>query len=121
MATRANEEMVKGIIKTELTEEEITPFLRTANVMVTDILSDEGYGAAILKEIECWLAAHFVAVRDPQVKSEAIGDVSASYHGQSGLGLNFTPYGQQVMLLDHHGKLAEIQSAKRTAELKVII
>jgi hypothetical protein len=121
MATRASEEEVKQIIQTALTEEEISPFLLAANTLVTAVLSDEGYGTVLLKEIERWLAAHLVAIRDPQVKSETIGAVQASYHGQSGLGLNFTPYGQQVMLLDHHGKLAEIQLSKGTAEIKVMM
>lgn len=117
---RATEAEVKEIIDTTLTDEQITPFLNSANVLIADVLSDEGYGAATLKEIERWLAAHFVAIRDPRVAKEKIGDVDAAYHGKSGLGLNHTPYGQQVMILDHHGKLAEISAAKGPAELKVI-
>jgi len=120
MSIRASEGEVKAVIQTELTEEEVVPFLTTANVMVTDILNDEGYGDALLKQIEIYLAAHFVAIRDPQVKSETIGEVATSYHGQSGMGLNFTPYGQQVLLLDHHGVFARIQETKRQAEIKAL-
>lgn len=117
---RVTEAEVKQIIKTELTLEEVTPFLAAASHLVTEILTDEGYGNDILKDIEMWLAAHFVAIRDPQISKERIGDVDATYHGKSGLGLNHTPYGQQVMLLDHHGKLAEIQDSKGPAEVKAI-
>lgn len=118
--SRATEAEVKEIIDTTLTDEQVKPFLTAANLLVTDVLSKEGYGDAILKEIERWLAAHFVAIRDPQMAKEKIGDVNATYHGKSGLGLNHTPYGQQVMILDHHGKLAEISSSKGPAEVKVI-
>lgn len=117
---RATEAEVKEVLDTTLTDDQITPFLTAANVLVTDVLNGEGYGDATLKEIERWLAAHFVAIRDPQVAKEKIGDVDATYHGKSGLGLNHTPYGQQVMILEHHGKLAEISSSKGRAELKVI-
>lgn len=118
---RVTEAEVKKIISTTLTDEEVTPFLSSANVLITDVLTDEGYGDATLKEIEKWLAAHFVAIRDPQVAKEKIGDVDAAYQGKTGLGLNHTSYGQQVMILDHHGKLAEIAQSKGPAEVKTII
>jgi len=117
---RVTEAEVKKIISTTLTDEEVTPLLDSANVLITAVLADEGYGDAILKEIEKWLAAHFVAIRDPQISKEKIGDVDAVYQGKTGLGLNHTSYGQQVMLLEHHGKLAEIAQSKGPAEVKVI-
>jgi len=118
---KVTEAEVKKIIDTELTDEEITPFLVTADVLVTDVLADEGYGDLLLKEIKCWLTAHFVAIRDPQISKEKIGDVDAAYQGKTGLGLNHTSYGQQVMILDYHGKLAEITQSKGPAEVKTII
>ena len=118
---RVTEAEVKKILSTTLTNEEITPFLMAANVLVTDILTDESYAEAMLKEIERWLAAHFVAIRDPQISKEKIGDVDATYQGKTSLGLNHTSYGQQVMILDHHGKLAEIAQSKGPAEVKTII
>lgn len=117
---RVTEGEVKQIINTELTEEEITPFLRSANLLVTKLLSEEGYGSDLLEDIEKWLAAHFVAIRDPQVSKEKIGDVDATYQGKTGLGLNHTSYGQQVMILDIHGKLAQISESKGPAEVKAI-
>lgn len=120
MTARASEAMVKEIIDTDLTAEQITPFLRTANTMVTDLLSSEGYSSSTLKNIECWLAAHFVAMRDPQVTKEKIGDVNAEYEGKTAMGLNSTRYGQQAMVLEHHGVLAQVASGKRPAEVKAI-
>jgi len=120
MANRATEAEVKEIIDTALTAEEITPFLNSANVVVTDVLTNEGYGTSLLKQIEMWLAAHFVAIRDPRIAKEKLGDADATYQGKTGLGLNYTSYGQQVMLMEHHGKLAEISSGKGSAEVMVI-
>lgn len=120
MAARATEPMVKEIIDTDLTNEEITPFLAAANTMVTDLLLSESYGVTTLKEIERWLAAHFVAVRDPQITQEKTADAQATYEGKTGMGLNSTRYGQQAMLLDHHGILARVASGKRPAEVKTI-
>lgn len=121
MSNRATEAEVKEVIDTTLTDEAITPFLTVSNLLVTDILTDEGYPDALMKEIERWLAAHLVAIRDPRVSEEKIGDVAAKYQGKSGLGLNHTSYGQQVMVLDHHGKLAEIAQGKGPAEVKTIL
>lgn len=122
MANRATETEVKEIINTDLTEDQITPFLKSANILVTEVLSDEGYSDNLLKEIERWLAAHFVAIRDPQIAREKIGDVDVIYHGKSDLGLNHTPYGQQAMIMDYNGKLQVLQDGKQPidAEVKAI-
>ena len=118
---RATETEVKQIIQTSLTLEEVTPFLRTANVVVTDTLSSEGYGTDTMKQIELWLAAHFLAIRDPRRARRKIGGGDDTYQGKTGFGLNHTSYGQQVMLLDHHGVLAAIASSKRPAKVEVIL
>jgi len=120
MAKRVTEAAVKEIIGTDLTAEQIAPFLKSANVLIAATLSDEDYGTDLLREIELWLSAHFVAIQDPQVAKEKLGGAEVTYDGKTDLGLNGTRYGQQVMLLDHHGKLAEISRAKGPAELKVL-
>lgn len=120
MAFRATETEVKEIIDTNLMEEQVSPFLKVANQMVTDLVSDVGYASGTLREIERWLAAHFVAVRDPRVAKEKIGDAQADYHGKSDMALNFTPYGQQVMVLEYKGKIAAAMKAMRPAEIKAI-
>lgn len=119
MARTTNDE-VKKIIDTDLTAEEVNPFLNAADVLVADLLSDEGYGNDLLQQIVKWLAAHFVAIRDPRVAKEKFGDADATYQGKTGMGLQHTSYGQQVMILDHHGVFAEVSSAKVSASLKVI-
>lgn len=117
---RVTESDVKAIVPTTLSEEQVTPYLCTAHTLIDSILGSAGYSESELGMIETWLAAHFVAVRDPAVKSETIGDASATYHGQSGMGLEFTPYGQQVLMLEYKGTFAELSNTKIAAELKVL-
>lgn len=120
MAERITETEVKQVIDTTLTDEEISPFIAAAVALVDDALLSENYGGALLKEITRYLAAHFVAIRDPRVTQEKLGDAQAKYEGTTGMGLNHTAYGQQAMILDTHGVLAAISSSKRPAEVKAL-
>lgn len=117
---RASESDVKALIDTELTHDEVTPFLRTANTFLNEVLAGEGYGEPLLTEIETWLAAHYVAVRDPRVKSETEGDAKTDYHGGSALGLDHTPYGQQVKRLEYKGILSTLDKGLGDAEVKAV-
>ena len=74
MAYRNTISDVRGIIDTDLDDREITPFLSTANALVDEVVIGEGYSDAILKQIEGWLAAHFIAIRDPRVSREKVDD-----------------------------------------------
>lgn len=121
MATRITEAEVKEIIDTTLTDEQIRPFIATANAMVDDLCGDLGYGDATIHNIELWLAAHFVAIRDPRVTQEKIGDAGAAYQGKTAMGLEATTYGQQVMVLDYKGAIAAAARAKKPAEIKAIL
>jgi hypothetical protein len=113
---RVTDEEVKEIISTSL---DTTAFITAANLIVSEFLDSSGLTDAHLKEIERWLAAHLVAIRDPKVLSEAIGDAQATYEvGILGRGLNFTSYGQQVLILDTTGKLASV--GKREAKIETI-
>ena len=117
---RATEEEVTRIIDTAYTDEQVTPFLTPAGLLVDAVLSGEGYSEELLTQIECWLAAHFVAVADPRVAQEGIGDLSVTYDGKTAMGLNQTRYGQQVLILDWHGRFRGIETTTRSAELRVL-
>ena len=111
MAFRVTVNEVKVIFETNLNADNIEAFIRSANVIVNDNLVGEGVAAATLKEIERWLAAHLAAQMDPVAGSEKIGDAQVKYllaisTSKDGLGINNTPYGQQVRLLDPTGILA---------------
>lgn len=120
MTNRVTGAEVLEICDTTKTATQIEPFITGANIVVTDVLADASYSAAKLKEIERWYAAHLVSCDDPQIKSENFG-AAATYQGQTAMGLNFTTYGQQVMILDTKGYFAELQSAKRPAKVEAII
>lgn len=108
---------VKEILDTVLTEDEVIPFITAANLVVTDMLSSSSLSTAMLKEIEKWLAAHFVAIRDPRISRENTEEVSATYHGKSDMGLDHTPYGQQVRLLDTTGAMTNLGKRKASVEV----
>lgn len=107
---------VKEILNTEV---DTTPFITTANLIVTEELGTSTLSDARLKQIELYLAAHFATLRDPQVKSEKVGDASVTYAVDSkGKGLETTAYGQTALALDTTGTLMNIDKPK--AELKCI-
>ena len=52
--------------------------------------------------------------------SEAAGPVNARYQGTTGLGLNVTTYGQQVMRLDTKGGLSTLDKAATEGKRRTI-
>ena len=120
MALRVTTNEVKAIIETSLVD--LDPFITSANTFINAILADEisagNISSALLSELEKWLAAHFVAIRDPQVKSEKLGDAQATYRGKEGMGLRATTYGQQALALDSTGLLAQV--GMKRAEVKTL-
>jgi len=104
---RVTEEEVEDILTFDSTVEDLTPFIAAAEQLVTAMCVPTGkYSDDNLKEIERWLAAHFLAIRSPRYLSESLGPQSHSIALQVGLNLGLTPYGQQAMLLDFLGGLA---------------
>lgn len=107
MAIRTTEEAVQGIIEAE-TSISLTPFIASANMLVTKCCAGEDYTTDELEMIERWLSAHFYAIRDPRLSSRTMGAASESFHGSVGMNLEATIYGQQAMLLDYYGGLAAL-------------
>ncbi len=101
---------------------DLTPYITAANLMVTDLLGSSSLSDGTLMEIERWMAAHFVAIRDPRRQQERAGSVSESYQYKLGLRLEVTTYGQQAILLDTTGTLADVNQngAKRSAMVKAL-
>jgi hypothetical protein len=121
MANRTNTTDVKQILDTNLDGSVIKAFIDTANTIVGDTLgSDTTLSATQLKEIEKWLAAHLIAAtRQRQGSAEKVGDASITYQGKTGMGLNSTMYGQQVLMLDSTGKMAQ-KLGKKSATITAI-
>jgi len=95
---------VKKIIDTDLTD--LDAFILPAGQLADQVAAaDSSLAAAILEEIECWLAAHFTSMRDQQAVKSTVGPTSFTYSGKTGMGLEFTRYGQMALLLDTTGTL----------------
>lgn len=118
MTARTTTAAVGLIIGTTLTSAQIQAFIDTATLVVDANLLDKGLSTDLLTQIETWLAAHLLSMRDQRTSGRKIGDVSFTYQGQTGLGLDATLYGQQVKLLDTSGTLASL--GKRRASITVI-
>lgn len=119
MATiRATDADIIAIVDT--TETSFTAFIRAASIIVDINLATPGIltDTEQLTEIEVWLAAHFFTTKERQARKEETGESLAEYYGKAAMGLDFTPYGQQVKVLDTSGTLANL--GKRKASIKVI-
>lgn len=121
MANRTTENAVNAILDTSLELEDLTPFIETANIIVSARCSDSEYSDEELTEIERWLAAHLVCVKDPQIAKEKVGEGDWTYDGKTGMGLDSTRYGQQVRMIDYKGTLAEIDKPQGDGEIKAIL
>ena len=113
MANRVTANDVKEILETGLADSVVDVFIISANLLTDKIAIADHEGAlssSHLKEIERWLAAHFVAIRDVRVGREQAGPVSQHFQYKVDLNLNQTQYGQQAILLDVTGYLANLQA-----------
>lgn len=112
---------VKEVIDTSLTDAQVNAFINTANRFIAEAeLSGHGVASATLTEIEKYLAAHFLSLRDQRVASEAFpSGFRLSYQGKTGMGLDGTQYGQMAKALDSSGRLATFTSGLKQARWKV--
>jgi len=109
--TRVDIYDLRMLMDTEVPDESIQIFIRSANTLVNTRLSGKGLDEELLKEIEMWLSAHFVAAaRDRITTSETIGPASETYANVFSEGLKSTPYGQTAINLDPTGELSKLGS-----------
>lgn len=122
MAWRTNEDDVRGIVNND-PNIAILPFIKAADVLVDYVSSQDSnslLNANALEQIELWLAAHFYAIRDPQPAEGMVGGrdgASAVFQGKTDMRLESTQWGQQAMLLDLTGTLAQLQRTKRRVSM----
>lgn len=103
---RTTSALVGGIIELDVNIS-VTPFIETANELVTECCGSVAtYTAARLELIERWLTAHFYTVRDMRAESEKAGPTSEKKQSKVDLGLDTSHYGQTAMRLDTNGGLA---------------
>ena len=119
MALRVTPDEVKEIIDTDLTDPRITAFITGANAVVEDRLVGKGLSTSLLKEIERWLAAHYIAANiERQAIQEKAGPASQSFANIFGKHLLSTTYGQTAAELDSTGTLAS--AGKKAIVFKAI-
>jgi len=111
MAIRTTAAAVALIIKVNATATpDLGPFIEAANSIVTAVCTSTALTEAQLELIERWLSAHMYAIRAPRRAMERAGDVAQSFQYKVDLGLKVTTYGQQAMLLDTSGALANLDA-----------
>ena len=92
------------------------PFIVAASLLVDRHLGNAGLDAALLTEIERYLAAHFVCLRDPRlVEGRAEGLAVRFQRGTAGAGLEATDYGRAVKYMDPTGILVGAMTGQRAS------
>ena len=111
---RVTDAEVKAIIDTE---RDVAPFIETASLIVDEDVSGNGPSVARLRQIELYLAAHFVAITEERggLISSATGAGKETYANNFKEGLRSTRYGQQAMSLDTSGSLALAASPQKAS------
>ena len=102
---------IKAILDTSLEDVPINAFIASANALVTNKIAVATVTQTDdqLKEIERWLAAHFIAsTREQQLQKAKAGSAVSEFQGITGKGLAATFYGQNALLLDISGTLSEL-------------
>lgn len=126
MTTRVDEIELRRVLKAQDTDD-LSVFLRSANVLVTDLLGTSSLSGDVLALIELYMAAHLYTVTEERgaLAAETVGDAVERYHNVYKAGFSSTRFGQQAMVLDSTGTLAR-ESAKadkaavKSAEFRIV-
>lgn len=91
----------------------LIPYIDAATLVVDRVASCAARRSRTLStdellKIETWLAAHFYAMSDQTYSSKSTSGASGSFHGQTGMNLDATKYGQTAKTLDYSGCLTAI-------------
>lgn len=106
---RTTIENVKAIMDTDLDDDDLLFSIKVANAMITAVIGTAITDETILEAIETFLAAHFAVHKDPQVRSEKLGNGSVQYvWPKVGQGLLSSQYGQSALDMDYSGKLKNL-------------
>lgn len=123
MAVRVNAAEVKEIINTNLSDVIVSSSIDIASRLVDDVVAGNGPAADRLPDIELYLSAHLIALRDQDegmTIEQDVGDAKAKYSGRYWMGLNLTRYGQMAIVLDTSGRLAGLTLGKPKALFTVV-
>lgn len=98
----------------------LIPFIQTANVIVTRVVTcatEKGITLSTEERelIERWLSAHFYVMSDQTYAAKGTEGASATFHGQTGMNLDASKYGQTAKMVDYSGCLNAIGNAQRAS------
>lgn len=115
-------EDVRAVYETDRDATAIEPFIAIAAAFTDSRLADKGLSAGALKEVQRYLAAHFMYVTDTGVHGTLrVGDVAERFtKSEKNPGLNDSRFGVTAVLMDTSGTLAELARPRPTAELRLI-
>lgn len=109
-----------------VTDPMVQQCIDTANSITDGPLADQSLTEATLCQIELYLASHFGSLREPQIFEEEWGgrdSIAKEKRAKPivGQGLNATWYGQQAVMLDTSGVLADMtQKDKKQAGITML-
>jgi hypothetical protein len=99
----------------------ITRILTTVDLILTKIYEDSDceISDALLTELQKYFAAHIIASTTSRMaRVEKLGEAQVEYIGKFGVGLDLTPYGQMLKLLDPCGLIAK--TGKQAASIYAV-
>lgn len=114
-----SESEVKVLINTN---KDVAAFIDTAHLIVTEDLANSGHSSDRLKQIELYLAAHFVALAEEKgnISAKKVGEASERYAMTFDRGFAITRFGQNAIDLDTTGILRTMSRKGGNARLTVV-
>lgn len=103
-STRTTEELIREIIEVDSSISTLFPFMEAAHSVVE--AQCNGIEEEDATQVETWLSAHFITIRDTRRSSEKVDTVAEAYQYKVDLMLSSSMYGQTAMSLDPTGGLA---------------
>lgn len=117
MARRTNKELVEGVLAgggdyRRATQPDLEPYIRVGQNKIDQLVTDcatfgiDVPSADVLQDLETWISAWAYKNSDQQYASSSARS-SASFKGQTGMGLESNHYGQTALEMDPTGLLQQ--------------
>jgi len=120
---RVTADEVREIFETDLSDSEINVCINLAHQLIVqlDLAGTGGLPEATLEYIELLLSAHYCSLKDPRASEERVArDFQIKYQGKTDMGLEATFYGQQAIVLDSSGILADFAKGRKRAQFRTV-
>ena len=98
------ENLVRAMIDVDEKITDLSPFIEAAHQLLLTHCKKLNESNGV--EVETWLTAHLLTIRDNRIATEGVAEASVTYQFKIDLGLASSMYGQTAMALDGTGELA---------------